>query len=45
MHKGKMIEMGLKCKSCGGDNGITQYYGKTCKYCGKVIIPKLKEEE
>ena len=31
-------EMGLKCKCCGADNGTTQWYGKTCKICGKKIV-------
>ena len=30
--------MGLKCKYCGADNGVTQWSGKTCKKCGKKLI-------
>jgi len=29
--------MGYKCKFCGMDNGITFYYGKCCKKCGKDL--------
>lgn len=38
--------MGVKCQYCGADNGITHYYGKVCKRCGKVLAsPKIKNEE
>jgi len=37
--------MGIKCEFCGTDNGITMYYGKSCKRCGKVIIFKIKKAE
>ncbi len=29
--------MGLKCKHCGTDNGVTMFEGKTCKRCGKEL--------
>ena len=28
---------GLICSHCGGNNGLTQYEGKICKYCGKKL--------
>ena len=34
--------MGIKCKKCATDNGITQYYGKQCKRCGEVLIGNIK---
>ncbi len=30
--------MGVKCKLCRTDNGITQYHGKKCKKCGEVLM-------
>ena len=30
--------MGLICPYCGTDNGITQYHGKQCRKCGKIIV-------
>lgn len=30
--------MGVKCKHCNCDNGVTQYAGKCCKRCGKVLM-------
>jgi hypothetical protein len=32
--------MGVKCKHCGTDNGITQYFGKICKRCGELLMDK-----
>ena len=29
--------MGVKCQYCGTDNGITHYFGKVCKRCGKEL--------
>lgn len=39
--------MGVKCQYCGTDNGITHYFGKVCKRCGKELDRReeeLKEE-
>lgn len=43
-----MIKLGVKCKHCGADNGVTMYIGKECKRCGKdlgcAIIPERNPE-
>lgn len=33
--------MGAKCPNCNGDNGITHWEGKVCKYCGHLLCPKI----
>jgi hypothetical protein len=35
--------MGIKCEDCNTDNGITMYYGKVCKRCGKDLIKVDKD--
>jgi len=35
---------GMKCELCGTDNGITMYYGKSCKRCGKVLTFKINKD-
>lgn len=34
----------VKCKKCGTDNGMTHYYGKTCKKCGIILIDRINIE-
>ena len=35
--EGGKMSGGLFCWNCGKNNGLTQYKGKICKYCGKKL--------